>query len=84
MNTILSYLDKKNIKKSETNDPWSPNTRLALTVVGRNGYRRCKHRRYTIDLSCLLNSGRHSWLTRPASVFNYPISLVTISDALYS
>ena len=29
-------------------------------------------------------SGRHSWLTRPASIFNFPSSLVTISEALYS
>ena len=42
------------IKKLETNYPWSPTIRLALTVASRNGYRRCKYRRYPIDVSLLL------------------------------
>ena len=42
------------IKKLETNYPWSPTTRLALTVAGQNGYPRRKYRWYIIDLSWLL------------------------------
>ena len=42
------------LKKSETNYSWSPTFRLALTVPSGNGYRRCKYRRYTIDVTWLL------------------------------
>ena len=36
------------------------------------------------DVSCLLNIGRHSWLTMPASTFNCTSSLVTLFEAPYS
>ena len=52
---ILSYCDKiVFINTSETNYPWSPTIGLALTVASQNDYRRCKYRRYTIDVSWFL------------------------------
>ena len=48
--TVIKYLNQ-NIKNKL---PLGPSFRLVLTVADGNGHRRCKYRRYTIDVSYCL------------------------------